>query len=125
MEDFDVRAKSTTILSSSTLVDELSMQSQKYRSFPVIINGYAQTFHDVRGGYDERNDQQVVKLVQYHDNMASSSRDTQAAVYEVNLDDSFLLYADEHHTFDDEEEFVVCLAVSDYEQISNEERKLW
>lgn len=116
MDDFEVRAKSTTILESSPLVDELSMQSQEHRSFPVIINGYARTFHDVRGGYDSGAGHHIVKLVQHHDNMAGEAGDPRAAVYELHLNDSFLLYADDYHVFDDASELVVCLAVTDYTQ---------
>lgn len=141
MDDFEVRAQSTTMLSSSSLVEELLAQAQKHRSFPVIVDGYPYTFHDVRGGYDDNADQHIVKLVQYHDNMANEgANDTQSAVYEIHLDDSFLLYADDYHFFDDEQELVVCIAVTEYTKrepsfreqldrpladISNEELALW
>lgn len=116
MDKFEVRAKSTTMLESSSLVEELSMQAQEYKSFPVIIDGFARTFHEVRGGYDPDAEQHLVKLVQKHDNMAEPLKKTQAAVYEVHLNDSFLLYADAFHQFDDEHETVLCIGTTQYDK---------
>lgn len=116
MDDFDVRAQSTTILSSSSLVDDLVSQVARHKSFPVIIDGFARTFHDIRGGYDDQSDQHIVKLVQHRDHLAEPLTDVQAGVYEVHLDDSFLLYAEDFYRFDDEAETVLCIGISRYEQ---------
>lgn len=116
MDDFDVRAQSSAILSTSPLVDELAAQSHNHRSFPVIIDGLVRTFHEIRGGYDDVADEHLVKLVQYHDNMASEPSEMRAGVYEIHLDDSFLLYADDYHTFENEEELVLCIGVNDFDK---------
>lgn len=116
MDKFEVRAKSTTVLQSSSLVDELSAQAQEYKSFPVIIDGFARTFHEIRGGWDSDSGKHLVKLVQKHDNMAEPLNNSQAAVYEIHLNDSFLLYADAFHQFDNEDETVLCIGTTQYDK---------
>ena len=116
MDDFEVRAKSTDILSSSLLIEELSAQAQEHTSFPVIIDGFVRTFHDVRGGYDANTDSHVVKLVQKRDNMASSDKNFRIGVYELHLNDSFLLYANDFYVFETNESLQLCLDVNQYDQ---------
>lgn len=116
MDDFEVKAQSSNVLQPSHLVGDMDEQASKYRSFPVVINGMVHTFHDIRGGYDESNDYHIVKLVQNSDAMGSWPDNTNAIVFEVDLDDSWLLYAADTFVFFDEQERVLSLAVELYEQ---------
>lgn len=118
MDDFEVKAQSSDMLQSSHLVGEMDEQASKYRSFPVVINGMVYKFHEIRGGHDTDGDYHIVQLVQNHDSMESQPQHTNAVVFEIDLDDSWLLYATDTHVFNNEEEYVLSLAVELFERES-------
>lgn len=115
MDEFSVRAESVNFLGESLLVDELQYQAGESHSYPVIVDGHVYTFHDVYGGYDETFDAHVVELVQKRDGDRPSDTAISDSV-EVHTSDAFTLSVDDHHSYMNNDDFILALLVDDYEQ---------
>lgn len=114
MDNFEVRAKDTSLLESSHIVKELQSDSADMDTFPVLIDGQIGYFHDIDGGFNEYH---VVNLIHRVQGVGSPPTMGNDSTVEIHLDDAFYnldviaMYEMGEYPDDD---YVLSLKVTDY-----------
>lgn len=120
MEEFQVAAAQTDVLSASHLVEEMIEDAQNLDIFPVLIGQNVAYFHDIEGGYNRDGGYHVLSLVHEVQGERSPSSHDYAKAVEVHLDDSaYYLEIDGVYSFGEypDEDYTLCLKVTGYNQL--------
>jgi hypothetical protein len=117
MDSFQVRAKETSTLSDSHIVEELRAGAREMEMFPVLIGTQVGYFHDVDGGFHKSGGYDIVNLIHRVQGPDSPPNKTFSDTVEVHLDDWFYNLTVADATVMDEypdNDFVLSLKVTDY-----------
>lgn len=117
MDEFQVAAKDTTVLSTSHLVEEMQAESGDMDDFPVLIGKNVERFHEVSGGYHRDEGYHIVRLEHLVQGDGSPPSEDFAKSVEVHLDESsYYLEVEGGFSYGDypNEDYVLCLKVTGY-----------
>jgi hypothetical protein len=94
MDSFRVRAKDTSVLKRSHLVEELQSGADEMEMFPVLIGGQIGYFHDVDGGFSQssntaENNYHIVNLIHRVQGPDSPPNKIYSDTMEAHLADGF------------------------------------
>jgi hypothetical protein len=117
MDSFQVRAKETSTLADSHIVEELRAGAREMEMFPVLIGTQVGYFHDVDGGFHKNGGYDIVNLIHRVQGPDSPPNKTFSDTIEVHLDDWFYNLEVADATVMDEypdNDFVLSLKVTNY-----------
>lgn len=119
MDSFRVKAKDTSVLAKSHLVEELREELYDVEeSFPVLIGSEVAHFHDIDGGFDRGAGYHIVNLIHRVQGVGSPSNKKYSDTIEIHLNEWFYNLEVEDIWLMDEypdDDFVLSLKVEDYQ----------
>jgi hypothetical protein len=116
-DTFEVKAKDTSLLETSHLVEELQLSAESESLVPVLIGTQVAYFHSFDGGYDRETNTDIVNCIHEVQGAESPPNKTYADSIEIHAGDWFFnLDVDGTRVFDwyPGDDFVLSIRVSDY-----------